>query len=133
MRQGDPLTVPTAIPLITFDHIVGGLESAQGCVDGVQHIAGGNVLIVVAVDFSCSCHLFPCDQRMSRLQIIGQTARGFGDDLKAARHRIDRSRIVLKLCLIEAGYFPRCRRIAAVEGPTLSIAAKRSSRETLRR
>ena len=70
--------------------------------DGVPHIAGSNVFIVVAVDIPGSCRLFPRDEGMPRLQIIRQTARSFGDDLKAACDGIDGARVVLKLRLIEA-------------------------------
>jgi len=43
---------------------------------------------------------------MRRLQIVGQPAGGFGDDLKTSRDRIDGSEIVL-----ERGTVESCREV----------------------
>jgi len=61
----------------------------------------GNVLIVVAIDVARARHVLPRNRRMPRLQIVGQTARGFGDDLKTARHGIDRARVGHKRLVVE--------------------------------
>ena len=55
----------------------------------------------MAIDIPGSCHLLPRDEGMPRLQIIRQTARSFGDDLKAACDGIDGARVALKFRLIE--------------------------------
>ena len=46
---------------------------------------------------------------MPRLQIVGQAPRGFGDDLKTARHGIDRARIDRERFVIETRRKPRSK------------------------
>ena len=62
-----------------------------------------HVLVVVAVDIAGSGHVLLCNRRVPRLQIIWQAARRFGNDLKAARHGIDRARVGHECLVVEAG------------------------------
>ena len=60
---------------------------------------------------------------MPRLQIVRQAPRGFGDDLKAARHRINRTRVGYKRFVSKPAAKLRARSMWCAMSRSAAIAA----------
>ena len=93
------------------------------------HKAMRDLLVIVPVDVAGAGHLAPGDSRMTRLHFGRQAARGFRDDLEAARDCVKRPRIRQEAFVVE----PSAKEIARSMLKSISDRLSRSDSESIDR
>lgn len=71
---------------LVFDHNAQWCQVILNC---YPHLVSIDLFVIVPVNATCTGHLLSRDRRMPSLQVVGSTARRFGDDFEAMRDAID--------------------------------------------